>query len=389
MKRVYMDHGATTPVREEVLQAMLPYFQKQFGNPSSVHSFGRENRIAVDEARQKVAEALGADDPEEILFTSGGTESDNLALRGVAAAYANKGRHIVTSAVEHHAVLDTAKAMEKEGYEVTFLPVDAQGLVYPDQVAEAVRDDTVLVSIMLGNNEVGTLMPVDEIARVVHEKGALFHTDAVQAVGNMPVNVKEIGCDLLSLSAHKFYGPKGIGALYLKKGTRLRRVTHGGAQERKLRPGTENVPGIVGLAAALEIAVERLPETVPYVARLRDRLIEGVLSKVPDSRLNGHPTKRLPGNANFSFEYIEGESLLLSLDQKGIAGSSGSACTSGSLDPSHVLLALGLCHQTAHGSLRLTLGPDNTEEEVDYVINAIPEVVERLRKMSALFQGQR
>ncbi len=383
---IYLDHGATTPIRPEVFEEMSPYLQNLFGNPSSIHSFGREARKAVDEARERVANAINAK-PDEMIFTSGGTEADNIAIQGTAEKLADKGNHIITSQIEHHAVLDTCEELEKKGYEVTYLPVDEYGLVSPENLQAALRDDTILVTIMHGNNEVGTIQPIKELAEIAHEKNIAFHTDAVQTVGNIPVDVKELDIDMLALSAHKFYGPKGIGVLYVKKGTKLSRIMHGGAQERKIRPGTENMPGIIGLGKAIELAVEEVETKSFQIQKLRDKLIAGLL-EIEDSRLNGHPKHRLPNNVNISFEYIEGESLLLNLDMKGIAASSGSACTSGSLDPSHVLMAMGLSHQTAHGSLRLTLGRDNTEEEIDYVIETIPEIVNRLREMSSIWKGK-
>ncbi len=383
MRKVYMDNSATTAVREEVLEAMTPYFTDTFGNPSSLHSFGREARKVIEEAREKTAAALGAS-PQEIIFTSGGTEADNLAIRGVARAMQQKGNHIITSAVEHHAVLDTCLALKEEGFEITVLPVDEYGMVSVDDVAKAITDKTILITIMMANNEVGTVQPVAKIGAVARERGVIFHTDAVQAIGNLPVNVGELPCDLLSLSAHKFYGPKGIGALYVRKGTKLKVFNFGGSQERKLRPGTENVPGIVGLGRSIELAAADMEEKVKKATELRDKLIKGLLS-IEDVKLNGHPTERLPGNANVSIEFVEGESLILSLDLKGIAVSSGSACTSGSLDPSHVLMAMGLDHQTAHGSLRFSLGYRNTQEDVDYVLEVIPEIVTRLRAMSPVY----
>lgn len=383
MRKVYLDHAATTPVHPEVIAAMLPYFHNSFGNPSSVHSFGRESRKAVDEAREKVAKAIGAD-VREIFFTSGGTEADNIAIQGVALARKDAGRHIITSAIEHHAVLDTCHFLESQGFEVTYLPVDADGLVRVEDLAGAIRPDTILISIMQANNEMGAIQPIKEMAAIAREKRITFHTDAVQSVGSIPVDVKDLGVDLLSLSAHKFYGPKGVGVLYIRKGTKIKPLHHGGGQERKYRPGTENHVGIVGLAKAIELATTGLKDKQERLQQLRDKLIEGVLS-IPEVKLNGHPKKRLPGNVNVSIRYIEGESLILSLDMKGIASSSGSACTSGSLDPSHVLLAMGLSHEEAHGSLRLTLGLDNTEEDVQYVLSVLPEIVERLRKMSPLY----
>ncbi|EEG78997.1 cysteine desulfurase NifS [Dethiobacter alkaliphilus] len=383
MKKIYLDHGATTKMNPEVLETMMPYMTEIYGNPSSIHFFGREVRKAVEEAREKVAAAIGAQ-PREIIFTSGGTESDNLAIRGVARALRKKGNHIITSAVEHHAVIDTCNALKDEGFEVTAVPVDEHGMVNVKDVEAAITDQTILITIMMANNEVGTIMPVAEIGKLAKERGITFHTDAVQAIGSLPVNVEEINCDLLSMSAHKFYGPKGVGALYVRKGTKLKVYNFGGAQERKMRPGTENVPGIIGMGKAIELAVTDLEQKTEQVRKLRDKLIDGLM-QIEDTKLNGHPQERLPGSVNVSIQYVEGESLILSLDLKGIAASSGSACTSGSLDPSHVLMAMGLDHQTAHGSLRLTLGRDNTEEEIDYVLEVIPEVVERLRSMSPVY----
>ncbi len=383
MKKVYLDHAATTPVHPEVIAAMLPYLHDNFGNPSSVHSFGRDARKAVDEARDKVAKAIGAD-PREVFFTSGGTESDNIAIQGVALARKQDGRHIVTSKIEHHAVLDTCHYLASQGYEVTYLPVDEKGLVSVDEFQAALRPDTILATIMHANNEMGAIQPIKEMAAIAHARKITFHTDAVQTVGSIPVNVKELGVDMLSLSAHKFYGPKGIGVLYIKKGTRIKPLYHGGSQERKYRPGTENHVGIVGLAKALELATEGLNARQVQIIALRDKLIAGLLA-LPEVELNGHPTQRLPGNVNISVRYVEGESLILSLDMQGIAVSSGSACTSGSLEPSHVLLAMGLTHEQAHGSLRLTLGIDNTAEDVDYVLSVMPGIVERLRQMSPLY----
>jgi len=380
-----MDHAATTYTKEEVLQEMLPFFTEHFGNPSSVHSFGRDAKKHLDVARDRVAKAIGAL-PEEIYFTGGGSEADNWAVKGTAYANRHKGNHIITTSIEHHALLHTCEYLEKEGFEVTYLPVDKYGMVSVDDVRNAITDKTILISIMYANNEIGTVQPIAEIGKLAREKGIYFHTDAVQAVGSIPINVKEQNIDMLSLSAHKFYGPKGVGALYIRKGVKLLSFVHGGAQERGRRAGTENVPGIVGLGKAIELAVDNLPENSKRIASLRDRLIKGVLEKIPYSILNGHPEKRLPGNANFCFRYIEGESLLLNLDMKGIAASSGSACTSGSLDPSHVLLAIGLPHEIAHGSLRLSLGDVNTEEDVDYVLNVLPEIVDRLRQMSPLYE---
>lgn len=385
MQRVYLDNAATTMVRQEVLDAMIPAFTTYYGNPSSLHEFARDAGKLVDEARAKVAAAIGAK-PDEIVFTGGGSESDNMVLRGVAAANKKKGKHIITSAVEHHAVLYTLQAMEREGVaELTILPVDEYGLVTAEQVKDAIRDDTVLVSIMFANNEVGTIMPVAEIGKVCREKGVLFHTDAVQAVGHVPINVTEMNIDMLSMSAHKFHGPKGVGALYIKKGVRVPALIIGGGQEKKRRAGTENVPGIVGMGRALELAVEHMEANALNVGALRDKLMKAIPAAIPEVKLNGHPTKRLPNNVNFSIRYIEGESILLMLDINGIAASSGSACTSGSLDPSHVLLAMGLPHEIAHGSLRLTLSEFTTEQEIDYVLDLLPQIVQRLRDMSPLY----
>jgi len=383
MKRIYMDNAATTAVLPEVVDAMLPYFTQHYGNPSSIHAIGRDARRALDAARTSVAASIGAQ-PQEIYFTSGGTESDNWALKGAAFAGRKKGNHIITSAIEHHAVLHPCQWLEKQGFEVTYLPVDENGLVSPQSVADAIRDNTILISIMAANNEIGTIQPIAEIGRIAREKRILFHTDAVQAVGAIPVDVNAWNVDMLSLSGHKFHGPKGVGALYIRKGVRIDSLLAGGAQERGQRATTENLPGVVGLAKALEIAVTHMEENSARLIHMRDRLIKGLLSSIPDTRLNGHPTLRLPNNVNVSVRYIEGEAQLLRLDLQGICGSSGSACTSGSLDPSHVLLAIGLSHEIAHGSLRLTLGIDNTEEDVDYVLSVMPEIVQNLREMSAL-----
>lgn len=382
MRRVYLDHSATTPVRKEVFEAMIPYLTDKFGNPSSIHWFGREIRKDVDEARERVAAALNAT-PREIYFTSGGTEADNIAILGTVAALGDKGRHIITSAVEHHATLDTCKSLERQGFAVTVLPVDKYGMVDPEDLRRAITGETILVSIMHANNEVGTIQPVKEMAAIARERGVRFHTDAVQTVGNIHVDIQDLDVDLLSVSAHKIYGPKGVGLLYVRKGNKLANIAFGGAQERNLRPGTENVAGIIGFATALELAVKEQPSTHKRLTGLRNRLIEG-LTSLPDVSLNGHPRQRLPGNVNVSIERVEGESLILSLDMAGIAVSSGSACTSGSLDPSHVLMAMGLNHQTAHGSLRMTLGKSTTADDVDYVLSIVPGVVERLREMSPI-----
>lgn len=385
MKTVYLDHAATTSVRDEVLEAMLPYFKDSFGNASSVHSFGREAKKALDTARETVAEILNADF-NEIIFTSGGTESNNLAIKGVAHQYKQRGTHLITSAIEHPAVLNPMKELEKEGFTVTYLPVNEQGIVSVEAFQNAVRDDTILVSIMHANNEIGTIQPIAAIGKIARERGILMHTDAVQSVGYLNIDVDDLNVDLLTLSAHKIYGPKGVGALYVRKGVQLVPQIRGGAQERRKRAGTENTAGIVGLAKALELAHREQAAVVPKIEKLRDRLLEGIL-QIPHTRLNGSRTERLPNNINVCFEFIEGESLLLNLDLKGIAGSSGSACTSGSLEPSHVLLALGLPHEIAHGSLRLTLGRDNTDAEIDYVLECLPPIVERLRQMSPLYNG--
>ena len=373
MNRIYMDNAATTRVTQPVLEAMMPCLTTVYGNPSSVHAFGRDARRLLDEARAKVAAALNAK-PNEIYFTGCGTEADNWAV----------GNHIITSAIEHHAILHTCQQLEREGFKVTYLPVDEYGQVSAADVEKAITPETTLISIMTANNEIGTIQPIAEIGAIARAHGVRFHTDAVQAVGAIPVDVKAMNVDLLSLSGHKLHAPKGIGALYIRSGVRLERLMNGGAQERTQRPGTENMPSIVGLGRAIELATAHLDEKAAYVSALRDRLINGILETIPDTRLNGHPTNRLPGNCNVSIRYIEGESMLLNLDIKGIAASSGSACTSGSLDPSHVLLAIGLTHEVAHGSLRFSLNEDNTEEEVDYVIKSLDEVVRRLRAMSPL-----
>ena len=381
--KVYMDNAATTKLSPDVLNAMMPYLTDIYGNASSVHAFGREAREGVEHARNQVAAAINAS-PDEIFFTAGGTESDNMAIKGVAHKYAKKGKHIITTAIEHHAVLHTCEALEKEGYEVTYLPVDEDGLISVEQVRAAMRDDTLLVTVMFANNEVGTIEPIAEIGALCRERNVLFHTDAVQAVCHIPIDVRAMNIDLMSISAHKFHGPKGIGALYCRKGIVLEPVIVGGAQERKRRAGTENVAGIVGLGAAVERAHKNMSADMARVSALRDKLISGILKNIPHVKLNGHPTQRLPQNVNFSIRYIEGESILLMLDINGIAASSGSACTSGSLDPSHVLLAMGIPHEIAHGSLRLTLSDMTTDEEVDYVLETLTKTVKRLRDMSPL-----
>ena len=377
MNRVYMDNAATTPVSPAVLEKMLPYFSECYGNANSIHSTGLDARKALNAARKKVATALNCN-PEEVYFTSGGSESDNWALKGVAFANRKKGNHIITSAIEHHAILHTCEWLEKHGFEITYVPVDADGLVNPADVEAAITDKTILISIMAANNEIGTIEPIEEIAKIAHAHHVLFHTDAVQAIGAIPVDVRAIGCDLLSLSGHKFHGPKGVGALYIKQGTRIDNLIHGG------RASTENVAGIVGMAEAIELATANIPEKAARISALRDQLIDG-LTALPYVRLNGHRTKRLPGNVNVSVRFIEGESLLLRLDLAGVAASSGSACTSGSLDPSHVLLAIGLPHEIAHGSLRLSLSDTTTQEEVDYVLSVLPGIIEYLRDMSPLY----
>ncbi|MFO7957395.1 MAG: cysteine desulfurase NifS [Candidatus Brocadiia bacterium] len=383
METVYMDHSATTPVRPEVVEAMLPYFEEKYGNASSVHHKGREAREAVEDARRTVAAHLGAA-PDEIVFTSGGTESDNHAIRGVAAAAGERGRHIITSAIEHHAVLNTCKDLEKEGFEVTTLPVDDRGLVDPRDLDDAMRPDTILVTVMMANNEVGTIEPIRELAEVASEHDVPIHTDAVQAVGKIPVDVEELGVDLLSLSGHKFYGPKGVGVLYIRSGTRIRPVQVGGHHEKGRCAGTENVPGIVGLARALELACAEMEGEGQRLRRLRDHLQEGLAGSLEDARLNGHPERRLPHILNITFAYVEGESMLLSLDAAGICVSTGSACTSGTLEPSHVLTAMGVPAEMAHGSLRFSLGRVNDEKDVEYVLEKLPPIVRRLREMSPI-----
>lgn len=381
---VYADNAATTKVSKPVLDAMLPYFSEHYGNPSSIYSIGRDAHEAVDEARKQVALALGAE-PQEIFFTGGGSEADNWAIRGIAHANVKKGKHLISTKFEHHAVLHTLKALEKEGFEVSYLNVNANGIVNPTDLEAAIRPDTTLVTIMYANNEIGTIQPIPELAEICRSKGVIFHTDAVQAVGHVKINVKEEKIDLLSLSAHKFHGPKGVGALYIRKGLRFPNLIEGGAQEKNRRAGTENVPGIVGLGKAIELACAEIDAKSEKVSKLRDRLINGLL-KLPRVRLNGDREKRLAGNVNISVEGIEGESLLLLLDMNGICASSGSACTSGSLDPSHVLLAIGLKHEVAHGSLRLSLSEENTDEDVDYILETLPGIVTRLREMSPLWE---
>ncbi|MBQ2957517.1 MAG: cysteine desulfurase NifS [Clostridia bacterium] len=386
MNRIYMDNAATTRVTEPVAQAMLPYLTEVFGNPSSVHAFGRDARRALDNARAQVAAALNAK-PNEIYFTGCGTESDNWAIRGTAYARRDKGNHIITSAIEHHAVLHTCEQLEKEGFRVTYLPVDEEGLIRIEDLKAAITPETILITIMTANNEIGTIQPIKEIGAIAKENGIRFHTDAVQAIGSVKIDVKDMNIDMLSLSGHKFHAPKGVGVLYVRNGVRLERLIQGGAQERTQRAGTENLASIVALGKAIELATANIDAHNEKLTAMRDRLIDGILETIPETRLNGHRTQRLPGNVNVSVRYIEGEALLLSLDLKGIAASSGSACTSGSLDPSHVLLAIGLPHEIAHGSLRLSLSEENTMEEVEYVIATLKEIVDRLRAMSPLYNA--
>ena len=385
MKTTYMDYSATTYVKPEVLDAMMPFFTEKFGNPSSFYGISRETKMAVDNARAQVAKAINCD-PNEVYFTGGGSEADNWAIKGIATAHMKKGNHIITTKIEHHAVLHTCEFLEKFGFEVTYLDVNEEGFIDLKQLESAITDKTILVSIMFANNEIGTIQPIKEIGALCREKKVLFHTDAVQAVGSVPVDVKEMNIDLLSLAGHKLYGPKGIGALYIRRGIRIDNLIHGGGQERGRRAGTENIPGVVGLGKAIELATENIEENRARLTVLRDKLIDGVLERIPYARLNGpRGDKRLPGNSNISFEFIEGESILLSLDFEGICASSGSACTSGSLDPSHVLLAIGLPHEKAHGSLRTTLGAASTEEDVEKLLNELPPIIERLRNMSPLW----
>jgi cysteine desulfurase len=382
MKRIYMDHAATTPTHPEVLEVMKPYFTDHFGNPSSIHYYGREAKKAIDSARDTIAASIGARS-EEIVFTSGGTEADNFALEGVAYANENKGNHIISSPIEHHAVTNCLGFLEKRGFKVTFVKVDSSGLVDPEDIKKAMTDKTILVSVMHANNEIGTIEPVAEIGKICREKNVYFHTDAVQTFGHMPIDVNKLNIDLLSASAHKLYGPKGVGMLYIRKGVKIVPFIYGGEQERGMRASTENVPGIVGFAKAVEMAVNEL-DNESRIRKLRDRLIEGILSKIDDSILNGHPTLRLANNVNVSIKYIEGESMLLNLDLEGIAASTGSACSSGSLEPSHVLLSIGLSPDVAHSSLRLTIGRSTKESEIDKVLEVLPKIVSKLRSMSPL-----
>jgi len=389
MKRIFLDHAATTPAHPEVVKAMLPYFTGAFGNPSSIYSYGQEAKVAVEKVRAKVAGFIGAKS-EEVIFTGGGTEADNFALKGIALANEHKGNHIITTSIEHHAVIETCKFLERRGgFKVTYLPVDGYGLVDPQEVKKAITNKTILVSVMHANNEIGTIQPIEEISKYVKEAGILFHTDAVQSVGHIPVNVDELGVDLLSISAHKLYGPKGVGALYIRKGTRISPFVHGGEQERGRRAGTENVPGIVGLSIAIELARQEMGEEAKRLACLRDRLIQGLLENLDHVHLNGHPFRRLPNSVNVSVDFVEGESMLLNLDLENICASTGSACSSSGLEPSHVLRALGLPPEQAHGSLRFTLGRENTADEVDLVVEVLSRIVTRLRAMSPLFKNSR
>jgi cysteine desulfurase len=383
MKRIYLDYAATTPTHPEVVEAMLPYFGQILGNPSSIHFHGQEAKAAIEEAREKIAAFIGAQG-DEVVFTSGGTEANNLALKGIAYANEGKGNHIITTAIEHHSVIEPCQFLAKRGFEITYLPVDSYGLVDPEKVEKAITDRTIMVSVMHANNEVGTIEPLEEIAEIARRREIYFHTDAVQTVGHMPVDVNELGVDLLTISAHKLYGPKGIGALYIRRGTRIISLTHGGGQERTRRAGTENVPAIVGFGKAMEIAKAEMAEEGRRLLPLRDKLIKGLSECIDNIRLNGHPTQRLPNNVNVSIDFVEGESMLLNLDLEGIAASSGSACSSVSSEPSHVLLALGLPPEQAFGSLRFTLGRETTEEEVDYVLANLPQIVAKLRSISPL-----
>lgn len=389
MKKIYLDHAATTPVHPEVVKAMLPYFSERFGNASTLYSYGQEAKEAMEDARSKIAELIGAKSPKEIVFTSGGTESDNFVICGIAWANQNKGDHIITTSIEHHAVLNTCKFMEKRGFRVTYLPVDEYGLVDPEDVKKAITDKTILISIMHANNEVGTIEPIAEIGKIAKEREIYFHTDAVQSFGHIPINVDELNVDLLSASAHKLYGPKGVGMLYIRKGTRIEALLHGGEQENRRRASTENVAGIVGFGKACELAAQHMEEESIRLASLRDKLIRGLLEKIELTQLNGHSIRRLPGNVNVSVKYVEGESMLLKLDGKGICASSGSACTSSILEPSHVLTSMGIPPDVAHSSLRFTLGRENTDKDVEYVLEVLPNIVKGLRLMSPLYQEKR
>ena len=386
MSRIYLDYAATTPTHPEVVKAMFPYFTETFGNPSSIYSYGQEAKGAVEEARAKVAKLINARD-EEIVFTSGGTEADNFALKGVAYANESKGNHIITSSIEHHAVIEACKFLERKGFRVTYLPVDEYGSVDPDDVRKTITDRTILISVMHANNEVGTIEPITRIGKIAREVGVYFHTDAVQMVGHIPINVNELGVDLLSMSAHKLYGPKGVGALYIRKGTKLTPFIHGGEQERRRRASTENVPAIVGFGRAAELAQQEMSEEMERLTHLRDQLIKGLSERIDHIRLNGHPIMRLPNNVNVSVDYVEGESMLLNLDLEGICVSTGSACSSSSLEPSHVLMAMGLSHEQAHGSLRFSLGKWTTEEEIERVLDILPGIIAKLRAMSPLLKS--
>jgi cysteine desulfurase len=387
-RKVYLDNAATTMVRPEVVETMNKYYTELYGNPSSIYEFGQKAKKALGSARETVAGIINAD-TDEIYFTGSGSEADNWAIKGVAEKYSSKGKHIITSKIEHHAILHSCEYLEKNGFEVTYLEVDEYGMISLDDLKTAIKEETILITIMFANNEIGTIEPVKEIGAIAKENNIFFHTDAVQAFGHIPIDVEEMNIDMLSASAHKINGPKGVGMLYIKKGIRLENLIHGGAQERKMRAGTENVPGIMGFAKAVEIAGKTMDESIKKMTVLRDRFMKLIPERIDNAKLNGHPVKRLPGNVNFSFEFIEGESLLLYLDMDGISGSSGSACTSGALDPSHVLMGIGLAHEIAHGSLRLSLSDFNTEEEVDYTVEKLVNVVDRLRQMSPLYTGRR
>ncbi|MFB0527146.1 MAG: cysteine desulfurase NifS [bacterium] len=389
MRRIYLDHAATTPVHPQVAAVMAPYFSKDFGNPSTLYSYGREAKGALEEARAKVARLIGAKQPEEIVFTSGGTEADNFALCGIAWANQEKGNHIITTSIEHHAVINVCKFLEKKGFKVTYLPVDKEGLVDPLEVERAITEGTILVSVMHANNEIGTVEPIEEIAEITKEKGIYFHTDAVQTLGHLPINVDKMRVDLLAMSAHKLYGPKGVGALYISKGTKIVPFLYGGEQENKRRASTENVAGIVGFGEACSLAQKDMAGEEESLTYLRDKLIEGILRRIKHTRLNGHPKKRLPGNVNVSAEGVEGESMLLQLDLAGVCASSGSACTSSILEPSHVLTAIGISPEVAHSSLRFTLGKENKEEDINYVLKVLPGIVEKLRSMSPIYQKEK